>query len=160
MENLSLQLERGHQHQYNWKISWGNTTKYKYYGHESFYINWHFAIIVVRTFSQEILVLGLSHHLMTTTNSTISEPYKHLTIAKAYIARQIAPWRKRHIWVWSVSDVSFRIRVRAALPCWLPWSTYPKTVEIICPKWNAYSGPRLLTAKVIKHPLPPEMGID
>ena len=43
---------------------------------------------------------------MTTPNSTISEPYKHLTIAKAYIARQIAPWRKRHIWVWSVSDVS------------------------------------------------------
>ena len=37
---------------------------------------------------------------------TISEPYKHLTIAKAYIARQIAPWRKRHIWVWSLSDVS------------------------------------------------------
>ena len=27
----------------------------------------------------------------------------HLTIAKAYIARQIAPRRKRHIWVWSVS---------------------------------------------------------
>ena len=49
---------------------------------------------------------------MTTPNSTISEPYKHLTIAKAYIARQIAPWRKRYIWVWSVSDVSSRIRVR------------------------------------------------
>ena len=47
---------------------------------------------------------------------TISEPYKHLTIAKAYIGRQLAPWRKRHIWVWSVSDVSSRIRVRAALP--------------------------------------------
>ena len=75
------------------------------------------AIIVVRTFSWEILVLGLSHHLMTTPNSTISEPYKHLTIAKVYIARQIAPWRKRHIWVWSVSDVSSQIRVRAALPC-------------------------------------------
>ena len=30
---------------------------------------------------------------MTTPNSTISEPYKHLTIAKAYIAQQIAPWR-------------------------------------------------------------------
>ena len=75
---------------------------------------------------------------MTTLNSTISEPYKLLTIAKAYIARQIAPWRKRHIWVWSVSDVSSRIRVRAALPCRPPWSTYPKTVEIICPKWNAY----------------------
>ena len=75
------------------------------------------AIIVVRTFSWEILVLGLSHHLMTTPNSTISEPYKHLTIAKVYIARQIAPWRKRHIWVWSVSDVSSGIRVRAALPC-------------------------------------------
>ena len=67
--------------------------------------------------SWEILVLGLSHHLMTTRNSTISEPYMHLTIAKAYIARQIAPWRKRHIWVWSVSDISFRIRVRAALLC-------------------------------------------
>ena len=36
---------------------------------------------------------ALSHHLMTTPNSTISEPYKHLTIAKAYIAGQIAPWR-------------------------------------------------------------------
>ena len=36
--------------------------------------------------------MGLSHHLMTTPNSTISEPHKHLTIAKAYIARQIAPW--------------------------------------------------------------------
>ena len=67
--------------------------------------------------SWEILVLGLSHHLMTTRNSTISEPYMHLTITKAYIARQIAPWRKRHILVWSVSDISSRIRVRAALPC-------------------------------------------
>ena len=67
-------------------------------------------------------------------NSTISEPYKHFTIAKAYIARQIALWRKRHIWVQSVSDVSSRIRVWAALPCCPPWSTYPKTVEIICPK--------------------------
>ena len=37
---------------------------------------------------------------MTTPNSTISEPYEHLTTAKAYIARQIAPWRKRNIWVW------------------------------------------------------------
>ena len=67
--------------------------------------------------SWEILVLGLLHPPMTTPNSTISESYKHLTTAKAYIARQIAPWRKRHIWVWSVSDVSSRIRVRAALPC-------------------------------------------
>ena len=31
---------------------------------------------------------------MTIPNSTISEPYKHLTIAKAYIAGQITPWRK------------------------------------------------------------------
>ena len=85
-----------------------------------------------------LFVLGLSHHLMTTPNSTISEPHKHLTIAKAYIAWQIAPWWKRHIWVWSVSDVSSRIRVQAALPCWPPWSTYPMTVDIICPKWNAY----------------------
>ena len=47
----------------------------------------------------------------------ISFNYGSPAIAKAYIARQIAPWRKRHIWVWSVSDVSSRIRVRAALPC-------------------------------------------
>ena len=43
----------------------------------------HFAIIVLRTFSWEILVLGLSHHPMTTPNSTISEPYKHLTMVRA-----------------------------------------------------------------------------
>ena len=67
--------------------------------------------------SWEILVLGLSHHLMTTPNITIPEPYKHLTIAKAHIARQIAPWRKHRIWVWSVSDVSSWIQVQAVLPC-------------------------------------------
>ena len=34
---------------------------------------------------------------MTTPNSTISEPYKHLRIATAFmVRRQIAPWRKRH----------------------------------------------------------------
>ena len=54
------------------------------------------------------------HNLVPT---EICEPYKHLTIAKAYIARQIAPWQKRHIWVWSVSDVLSRIQVWAALPC-------------------------------------------
>ena len=84
---------------------------------------------------------------MTTPNSTISEPYKHLTIAKAYIARQIAPWRKRHIWVWSVSDVSSWIRVRAALPCWPPWSTYLKQLRLSVLNemhTNSYSGPILL----------------
>ena len=53
---------------------------------------------------------------MTTPNSTISEPYKHLRIANAFMVRQITPWRKRRLWVWSVSDASSRIRVWAALP--------------------------------------------
>ena len=30
-------MERGHQSYYNCKIAWRNTTKYKYYGRESFY---------------------------------------------------------------------------------------------------------------------------
>ena len=33
---------------------------------------------------------------------------------------------------------SSMIRVRAALPCWPPWSTCPEKVEIIWPKWSAY----------------------
>ena len=53
---------------------------------------------------------------MTTPNSTISEPYKHLKIVKAFMVRQIAQWRKRRFWVWSVSDFSSRIRIQAALP--------------------------------------------
>ena len=43
---------------------------------------------------REILVVGVSHFLMTTPNSTTSEPYKHLRIVKAFMVRQIAPWRK------------------------------------------------------------------
>ena len=84
------------------------------------------------------LMVRVSHFLMTIPNSTISEPCKHLRIAKAFIIRQIAPWRKRCFGVWSVSDVSSRILVHSALPPWPPWSTCSKTVEIICPKWNAY----------------------
>ena len=49
---------------------------------------------------------------MTTPNSTISEPYKHLRVAKPFIVWQIAPCQKRRFWVWSVSDISSRIRVR------------------------------------------------
>jgi hypothetical protein len=45
---------------------------------------------------------------------------------------------KGRFWVWSVSDISPRNGVWAALPCRPSWSTFPKTVEIICPKWNAY----------------------
>ena len=48
---------------------------------------------------------------MTTPNSTLSEPYKHLRIAKAFMVRQIAPWQKRRFWCGRS-----RIRVRAALP--------------------------------------------
>jgi hypothetical protein len=69
------------------------------------------------SFSCEILVLGTSHLPMTTPKSTISEPYKHLRIAKAFMVWWIAVWRKHSFWVWSVSDVSPRIGVRAALPC-------------------------------------------
>jgi hypothetical protein len=29
----------------------------------------------------------------------------------------------------------------AHMPCWRPWSFYPKTVEITCAKWNAYKLP-------------------
>ena len=45
-------------------------------------------------------MVGVSHFLMTTHNSTISEPYKHFRMAKAFMVRQIAPCRKRHFWVW------------------------------------------------------------
>ena len=34
-------------------------------------------------------------------NITISEPYKHLRIAKAFMVRQIIPLQKRRFWVWS-----------------------------------------------------------
>ena len=88
---------------------------------------------------------------MTTPNSTICEPYKHLTIAKACIARQIAPWRKRHIWVWSVSDVSSRIRVRGQRyhvdrhgQLTLKQLRLSVVNEM---HTNSYSGPRLLWEK-------------
>ena len=91
-----------------------------------------------------MLVARVSHFLMTTPNSTISEPFKLLRIAKAFMVWQIAPWRKRRFWVWLASDVSSRIR--AAFPSWPLWSTCPKTVEIIFLNGmhtNTYTGPRL-----------------
>jgi hypothetical protein len=61
------------------------------------------------SFSCEISVLGISHLPMTTPKSTISEPYKHLRIAKAFMVWPVdSTWRKRRFWVWSVSDVSNR----------------------------------------------------
>jgi hypothetical protein len=83
---------------------------------------------------------------LTTHKSTISEPYKHLRITKAFI-----------VWYF-VAKVSFLVVVSFGhfIPDWdssnvtmlMPWSTYPKTVEII---WlndmhtNSYTGPRLCT---------------
>ena len=87
---------------------------------------------------------------MTTPNSTISEPYKHLTIAKAYIPRQIAPWRKRHIWVWSVSDVSSRIQVRQRYHVDRHGQLTLKQLRLSVLNEvhkNSYSGPRL-TVKI------------
>ena len=93
-------------------------------------------------------VLGLSHHLMTTPNSTISEPYKHLTIAKAYVARQIAPWRKRHIWVCSVLDVSsgFGFGQRYHVDRYGQFTLKLLRLSVLNEMHtNSYSGPRLIT---------------
>jgi hypothetical protein len=42
-------------------------------------------MIIAWSFSCEILELGISHLPMTSPKSTISEPYKHLRIAKAFM---------------------------------------------------------------------------
>ena len=57
-------------------------------------------------------MVGVSHFPMTTPNSAISEPHKHLRIAKPIMVQQIAPWQKRRFWVWSVSEVSSRFGFR------------------------------------------------
>ena len=92
---------------------------------------------------------------MTTLNSTVSEPYKHLTIAKAYIARQIAPWRKRHVWVWSVSDVSSRFGFGQRYHVDRHGQLILKKLRLSVLNemhTNSYSGPRL-TAKLEILPL-------
>ena len=51
---------------------------------------------------------------MTIPNSTISEPYKHLRIAKPFMVRQIAPYRKRRFWCgrFRTFRTGFRFRQR------------------------------------------------
>lgn len=89
-------------------------------------------------FLVKISVLGISPLTMTTPESTISEKCKHLSMAKAFMVRQITLFRKHCFWVRSVLDVLDCIMVGAALPCRPPRSTWPKTVEVTYPKWNAY----------------------
>ena len=83
----------------------------------------------------------------------MSEPYKHLTIAKAYIARQLAPWRKRHIWVWSPFRPGFGFGQRYHVDRHRQLTLKQLRLSVLNEMHtNSYSGPRLpLKRKIWEH---------
>ena len=88
---------------------------------------------------------------MTTPNSTTSEPYKHLRIAKSIMVRQIAAWQKRRFWVWSISDVLSRIRVGQRYHLDRHGQLALKQLRLSVlneMRTNSYTGPRLLTIRL------------
>jgi hypothetical protein len=65
--------------------------------------------------------------LLTTPKSNPSEHYKQ---AIAFLKLQLC--RHCRFRAGSFSALLSRIQVLAHMPCWPPWSFYPKTVEITC----------------------------
>jgi hypothetical protein len=81
---------------------------------------------------------------MTTPESNPFKHYKHFRKAIAFRFRNLELCRHCRF---QYFRPGFRFW-HMYMPCWSPWLFSPKTVEITCPKWNAYkliyTDPRLL----------------
>jgi hypothetical protein len=85
-------------------------------------------------FSGKILYLDKFFLPMTTPKSNPSKHYKHFRKAVAFAFRKLELCLHCRFRAGSFSGLSTRIQVFTHMQCWPPWSFYPKTVEITCPK--------------------------
>jgi hypothetical protein len=90
------------------------------------------------SFSCKILHLDKFFLPMATHKSNPSTNYKHFRKAIAFPFRKLELCRHCRFRAGWFSGLSPRIQVLEHMPFWPPWSFYPKTVEITCPKRNAY----------------------
>ena len=88
--------------------------------------------------SHDLIHLDIFYSLTTTAKSVHGKhPYVFSKFNKHLIV-EFGMCENTCIRVWSFSGSSTQIQPLAHMPCCLSWSFYPKTVEITCPKRNAY----------------------
>jgi hypothetical protein len=85
---------------------------------------------------------------MTTPKSKPSKHYKHFRKAIAFPFRKLELCRHCRFRAGSFTGLSPRIQVFAHMPCWPPWSFYPKQLRLPVlneSHTNSYTGPRLVS---------------